>query len=362
MVQHLLIESGTPVADPFFGHDPRINYFNKGDSFQNFGDFLPPLMAKELLLQAKVEADIYRLVGSVIEEGWIRRDLRHTIGTEAGRVAFWGCGMRSADALSPEVRAKSLFFGVRGPLTRDALGLPDGTPLGDPGLLAPLFHQPSPAPETLGRAICIPHIHDTRGDDELLGLSGAEVLVRPSVAGTEDGLRGILDKIASASFVLSNSLHGAIIAAAYRRPFAYWKNGHLDVPFKWDDFSGSAGIPSLFMERVQDGREVYADVIAPRLVLPPLAPILDICPFAVRPSALLRAFVQDGILNESDVAAILAALDRLPSLDIMAVRQVQQVSEAYREARTAFGDLARRRLGRGKEAVKLAIRTALKIQ
>jgi hypothetical protein len=37
-----------------------------------------------------------------------------------------------------------MFFGARGPLTCAALNLPEGTPLGDPGLLMPLLTLYSP--------------------------------------------------------------------------------------------------------------------------------------------------------------------------------------------------------------------------
>jgi hypothetical protein len=61
----------------FREHDPRINYFVKGAPTQNFGDYLPQILAKEFTLHPRVEADIYRFVGSVIDSSWILRDLRH---------------------------------------------------------------------------------------------------------------------------------------------------------------------------------------------------------------------------------------------------------------------------------------------
>jgi hypothetical protein len=45
----------------FREHDSRINYFVKGAPTQNFGDYLPQILAKEFMLHPRVEADIYRL-------------------------------------------------------------------------------------------------------------------------------------------------------------------------------------------------------------------------------------------------------------------------------------------------------------
>jgi hypothetical protein len=135
----------------FREHDPRINYFVKGAPTQNFGDYLPEILAKEFMLHPRIEADIYRLIGSIIDTTWVLRDLRHTIGVQSGHVAFWCCGMRTNAPLDPKVQAMCSFFGVRGPLTRDLLKLS----------------------EYENRSVCIPHIHDTKPDAELLKISGS---------------------------------------------------------------------------------------------------------------------------------------------------------------------------------------------
>lgn len=347
-----------PTMMPAFGqHDDRIRYFVQGAPEQNFGDYLPELLAQVFLLQPRVDADAYRLIGSVIEPEWIRRDLRRTTGTERGCVAFWGCGKRDATPLPAHVQARCRFFGVRGPRTRDALGLPADTVLGDPGLLAPLMHTPAPAPETAGRSVCIPHIADTKSDTELLALSGAEQVLRPSVRADEASLRRMLDRIAAAGFVLTASLHGAIVACAYGRPFAFWDNGHVDVVFKWQDFAASIGVPCLFATDLAQGRVTYAQALAPRLVLPRLAPILDVCPFAVRPAALLRALQHDGAIGaEAGPDEIAAAFDALPSARPGAVRALLDHAAARRAERARIGVALHATAGRGVERLKAAWR------
>jgi hypothetical protein len=358
---------------PSFGqHDDRIRYFVQGAPEQNFGDYLPELLAQVFLLQPRIDADAYRLIGSVIEPEWIRRDLRRTTGTESGCVAFWGCGKRDATPLPAHVQARCRFFGVRGPATRDALGLPADTVLGDPGLLAPLMHTPVPAPETAGRAICIPHIEDTKSDAELLALSGAEdtksdaellalsgaeQVLRPSVRADEASLRRMLDRIAAAGFVLTASLHGAIVACAYGRPFAFWDNGHVDVVFKWQDFAASIGVPCLFATDLEQGRAAYAQTLAPRIALPRLAPILDVCPFAVRPAALVRALQHDGAIGaDAGPDEVAAAFAALPSARPGAVRALLDHAAMRRAERARIGVALRATAGRGVERLKAAWR------
>ena len=338
-------EKARNVGKGFREHDPRIAYFVKFEATQNFGDYLPELFCKELLLHPRVEADVYRLVGSVIETDWIWRDLRHATGRTTGKIAYWGCGLRREKPLDPAAQASCLFFGVRGPLTRDVLELPADTVLGDPGLLAPLLHAPSSSASMAGRAVCIPHIQDAKSDQELLALSGAQHVLRPSIEASETALRTILDEIAAADFVLTGSLHGAIVACAYGRPFAFWNSGHIDVPFKWHDFAASVGIPAVFITTLDEGRRVYETELAPRLTLPALSPILDVCPFQVRPSALLRALAHDGVLEVELARTAAQALDALPSMRLQNIYGLQDLSTAYRMALRSLGSVLRSNAG-----------------
>lgn len=356
----LSLSSKAPI--PEWTLDSRVRYFNRGESVQNFGDYLPEIIHKELLLHPRVEADIYRLVGSVIDAKWISRDLRHTIGIKDGTIAFWGCGARtelSAQGLPP---GRCHFFGVRGPLTRDALGLPIDTVLGDPGLLAPLFHPPRTSANTAGKRICIPHVHDKKTPEELLRISGADVLISPVVKSNEAALRDILDQIAHADFVLTASLHGAIIAAAYGRPFAYWDNGHVDIEFKWRDFAASAKFEPRFVRNVDEGIEVYGRHIKPRIALPPMAKILDVCPFYARPSAILRALILDGRLNAGEIEAAARELDRLNAYSPRELARVQSLSDRHRRQRNRLSNHLARGIGSGVEATKKVIREVLGIR
>jgi hypothetical protein len=333
-------------------HDSRINYFVKGAPTQNFGDYLPEILAKEFMLHPRVEADIYRLIGSVIDTAWILRDLRHTIGVQSGQVAFWCSGMRTGERLDPKVQAMCSFFGVRGPLTRVRLGLPGDTVVGDPGLLAPLFHTPVKLPEYENRSVCIPHIHDPKPDAQLLNMSGADILLRPEIPASEQELRRILDKITSASFVLTGALHAAVIACAYGRPFAFWDNGHLDIPFKWFDFASSINIPCVFVRNVDEGKKWYRDSVLPQVRVPPLAPILEVCPFFVRPSALLRALCYDGRLEAAEARLAAQVLEELDCFQPKTVYRLQDWSAHYRAHRDSLKQVIRVHVGRAKEVLK----------
>jgi hypothetical protein len=289
--------------------DPRIIHWRQGEPEQNFGDFFTELMAQEVFLFPRVDSDIYRIVGSCISEWMIWDDLLKLGRQDNGRISYWGCGLRDETPIHPNVVERCRFHGVRGPLSRDVLGLPLDTPLMDPGLLAPLIHTPRPVPRASGRVLCMPHIADPKGDDELLKMSGAQAVVRPAVKNDVEELRKLLDVIASAEFLLTGSLHGAIFACAYNVPFAFWDNGHLDISFKWRDFAGSVGIPSVFVRNVEDGLKAYAELIAPVITRPKTFPLLSDSPIEVRPSVLVRSLVMDGVVSATDVDEVVEALE-----------------------------------------------------
>ncbi|GAA0535156.1 hypothetical protein FHS83_003153 [Rhizomicrobium palustre] len=282
--------------------DPRILFFLKGSARQNFGDYLSALLIKHLFSEPRVEADIFRLIGSVICETRIKEDLRQMLGIESGRIVYWGCGAREDRAIPPSVLANCRFHGVRGPLTRDLLGLPLETVLGDPGLLTPLIVNPSATASSAGKTICMPHMHDPRDRKELLAQSGCDMLVSPSVGASERELVALIETIASAEFVLTGSLHGAILAAAYRKPFAYWNTGFIDIEFKWHDFSASAGFEAIFVRDLAEGRALYAEKTGRKIRLPRLSSLLAVAPFAPKVSAVMAALRYDGFIvpNSTD--------------------------------------------------------------
>lgn len=334
----------------------RLKYFNRGESVQNFGDYVPQLFEDHLILQPRVQADIYRLIGSVIDAEWILRDLRHSIGTMEGTVAYWGCGMRSPRALPDNIRKKGLFFGVRGPRTRDLLGLDrQSTPLGDPALLLPILYTPSSHQETQGRSICIPHVHDPRPDRELLLRSGADLIVRPTIEASERALLEMIDKIWSAKFVLTNALHGAIFAAAYARPFAFWSNGHLDCPLKWDDFAASINMRGEFAEDLQAGLELYGSQ-EPDLHLPPLTALLACCPFEIRPKYYLQAALHDSDISPETGRSIEPAIRLLETIGRGTGLDLDQVTNAFIRRQSSPLYQAKALVLQRKEAAKLHLR------
>jgi hypothetical protein len=158
-----------------------VTYWKQGEPIQNFGDFLTEIFIQRVQAPGRALYPRLRLVGSVISARDIRNDLQAIRATPNGLLGYWGCGQRDEFIIEPELRARCRFHGVRGPLTRERLGLPVSTAIGDPALLMPLLHHPKPVPELAGRILCMPHFYDASTDRTILQNSGADLILRPKL-------------------------------------------------------------------------------------------------------------------------------------------------------------------------------------
>lgn len=292
--------SPEPQAAPKRHDHSRIAYWRKGEPVQNFGDVLTELFTSHLFEGGAIQAKAIHLIGSVISDDWVY--FRQVGSTEVGKVVFWGCGLSDEQSLHALLRNRAEFRAVRGPLTRDALALPLTTPLGDPGLLLPAIYTPRPAPRFANRSVCIPHFHDKRSDAELLVLSGCDAVLRPNIGNSTPAILSFIDAVVAADFVLSASLHGAVTAVAFARPFSFWDNGAVNMPFKWRDFAASVAMPCRFQPTIAEARSHYATEIAPQLRIPALSPLLASAPLSVRPEVAARVMADDGRRRPADMS------------------------------------------------------------
>jgi hypothetical protein len=70
----------------------------------------------------------------------------------------------------------------------------------------------------------------------------------------------LVDLIAGASFVLTGSLHAAILAQVYGVPWAVFDDGYIDFPPKWEDWCAYLGIRPSYVKSLAEGRQWWNDV------------------------------------------------------------------------------------------------------
>lgn len=178
----------------------------------NFGDMMSPWLVRNI---AKQEVAFPRMSGLFKEEHYF------TIGSilcnSNKKSIVWGSGL--VDENGPIMANK--FHAVRGPLTRKVLtNLNKNVPevYGDPAILAPNYYKSLDADIKYETAI-IPHIVDFEfiRDQERANKTGRLVI------NLLDSIETVIDQMNSANRILSSSLHGVIVAHAYRIPVLWVK-------------------------------------------------------------------------------------------------------------------------------------------
>ncbi|MGW9112802.1 glycosyltransferase [Microbacterium sp. NPDC055683] len=198
-----------------------------GSSRTNFGDGIGPLLVEAFLRRTDIRVDRE-----------IRRDRRLlSVGSvlhlaEHGDVV-WGSGVNGkiADLDLPaalDVRA------VRGPLTRAALlsrGIAVPAVFGDPALLLPRL---------------LPDIRRTDGTETVVipNLNDVASFSRDEVDSPLGDPIDIIERIASARFVVASSLHALIVADAYGVPSRPLISA-TESPFKYVDYYAGTGRPNV---------------------------------------------------------------------------------------------------------------------
>lgn len=257
----------------------RSYYWKENQLSGNLGDALVPILLNALGYescsqqapnQSALNAErTLAVIGSLLTEA--------NLATLRMPLDVWGCGWKG-ECLPAERLAQLRIYAVRGPHTVAGLGLPADTPLGDPALLLPRL-VPRPIHKH-ARPIVIPHLHRTKlmtatvrcrltGCVEVVGTR----VIQPQGVGTPGwqreflgmgkswlrlGIRpytpwGAVERIAGASFVLTGSLHGSILAQAYGVPWAAYDDGYIDAPPKWLDWAAYLGIPLTFVTDLKAG-------------------------------------------------------------------------------------------------------------
>jgi succinoglycan biosynthesis protein ExoV len=190
---------------------------------RRFGENLGDWTTIPLLQAFGVDVDVYgpgeKLNAALFGTGSI---LHYPHYDCAPRIAVWGSGVGCMAPAPEHVKV----FALRGPISADALRC-FGVPLGDPALLAP--HLLGAITSNVHDVVHVKHIWQD------------ETFEHRTLESTSPSI-GSLTTIANAKFVLSSTLHGAILAHAYHVP---WAPFHVYEPLnvKWQDWFAYLGLP-----------------------------------------------------------------------------------------------------------------------
>jgi pyruvyltransferase len=222
------------VRDPI-----RLFFYRSDKGLLNFGDELSPevvsyVTGRAVVRTGRMSCDLTG-IGSILDRYLMPKGrLVTAVRAGVGRpVRVWGSGIIKDGGMA---RHSLVPLALRGALTREILGAPLTTPLGDPGLLAAAMIGRSGARRGIG---IVPH-YTNKTDPmvaELARLPGARIL------DVERGGAEVCGDIGQCAVILSSSLHGLIVADAFGIP--NWRLG-FERPlkggdFKFNDYSSALG-------------------------------------------------------------------------------------------------------------------------
>lgn len=127
------------------------------------------------------------------------------------------------------------IYAVRGPLTARAIGGEPNLAVADPAILLPLMPEFAPTPR---RGIAfVPHW--TTAQEGLWQSACAQAGIE--FIDPRGEAKGVIRRIAAAELIIAESMHGAIVADAFRVPWVAIVSGR-DTPMKWHDWALALGM------------------------------------------------------------------------------------------------------------------------
>lgn len=236
----------------------------------NFGHILSPWIVEKVSGKPPLFAHPSR---SILGIGSIARFAKSSS-------VIWGAGtIRETDILNPEAKYRA----VRGPLTQ-ATALRSGADcppiFGDPGMLLPMYYQPS-------RRVKHYKLGIVRSTTSKVSIEHSDDVLLISLSGAgEDKIKRTIDQICSCEMIISTSLYGLIVAHAYGIPAQLAFDSHTPAlndgdGTKFRDFFLSARIPEQVPVDLSN-LTVYTSKLRDRVMAQP-DPFFD-------PDALLSAF------------------------------------------------------------------------
>lgn len=192
----------------------------------NFGDELNAFLWDRLLPPGFLDedpADLFVGIGSIIWDSYSQQATKHVMGSGYG-------GYTPAPDMSDGTWNVAW---VRGPLTAQKLGLDASLAITDAAVLLRVIDLPASLPQS-GPAF-MPHFESVaRGNWKQVCERAGVTYLDPR----EEPLT-LIAQIRSASLLVTEAMHGAIVADALRTPFIPVTPTHSSHRYKWEDWARS---------------------------------------------------------------------------------------------------------------------------
>ena len=205
------------------------------DPVGNFGDDLNPWLWSRLIPQLFDDnaAELFIGIGTILNV-----TIGEAIPQEPLKVMF---GAGAGYGVMPPIDHRWKFYCVRGPLTAEAANLPKNCAITDPAILVKSLIDSSES--TMQGAAFMPH-HATalRSSAEQIDLNAVCHTAGVHYIDPSGDVDKILSIIQRSSLLITEALHGAVVADALRIPWIPVRIYEHILPFKWRDWCASLGL------------------------------------------------------------------------------------------------------------------------
>ena len=207
----------------------KLYYWKHGTEKRNFGDDLNPWIWERCMpgvLDDNADT-IFMGIGTLLNRKYIPAAHKRVIFSS-------GAGYGHP----PQMDDSWKIYCVRGPLTARRLGIPENFALTDGALLVRKFYRPSP--DKKHRFSYMPHIIQAYSG----GKSWQKVCQRTGIhyIDPQGSVDGILNEISTTECLITEAMHGAIVADCLRVPWIPVKTTERILRFKWEDWCASVGL------------------------------------------------------------------------------------------------------------------------
>ena len=210
------------------------NHYSTKYGSRNFGDDINPFLLGSLFSKALIDSPQICIVGigTILATG-ISEKVAHY-----ERKIVFSSGV-AYDRLTEDFDAGWDFVCVRGPKTRAVLNLPEDTGICDGAILLADFFPPRATSQREG-IVFIPHVNTDWAAGEMLRRICRES--RLAYLCPDAPAEHFIEMVRGASLVITEAMHGAILADAMRTP---WIPMHFlnHTQFKWEDWFASVELP-----------------------------------------------------------------------------------------------------------------------
>lgn len=197
-----------------------MKLFYYKDAKGNFGDDLNPWLFNNICPDLLDNDANHLLVG-------VGTLLNHKIPKNA-TIAVFGSGVGYGEL--PQVNSKWQFYCVRGPRTAKAFGLDAALAITDPAILASIYY-----PDTFAKQYSVSfiphHISANFGDWQSICEQAGINYIDPSWPYLK-----VFEQLKKSSLVITEAMHGAILADAFRVPWIPVKAYPHILESKWSDW------------------------------------------------------------------------------------------------------------------------------